>query len=365
MLHLRCRYLLLVVLATSGCEPEAPALREPQPEPPPTHVAIEPVVALLPGRETQLAVDPAGTIYWLQREDRQPDVLFMRGQDGVPRSTGLSSTAVLQALGVTQAAEGSIHSFTAIDQGQVWFYFQGGTRRQILAALGRYLVDTSEVEIISDTARIQSLTRMGPSLDIARGTIVRSGPWLWLWVRHSDLGVLARFAPADADRAHLHVEQSFTQLVADDGSLPLARVDYELADGPEESLILLDRRWGSIWRVGLDGQATLVTRLTGISRAVSTPSYDAGAQILLFAVGSEPFQSRPEEPYRRPAVDNYPALIVVSETQIQAFAAEHLRGQAGVAPYRLNLQQLVIEPGGRSWLGFDEASGQIVRLRLQ
>jgi hypothetical protein len=85
----------------------------------------------------------------------------------------------------------------------------------------------------------------------------------------------------------------------------------------------------------------------------------------MFAVPSEPIEPRVDQ--RVAPVDlqtHYPSLLVLRNAQITPIPRDDIRADSTFPRDMMQLEQTLYEPGRDTWIGYDSASGQIVRMRL-
>src|SRR5438552_8610735 len=136
-------------------------------------------------------------MYYVQESDDGEDVAFIAGPSDVPRATRLSSANILSAVGASAGEKGNIQSIAAGPGGEIYFYFLGGGKRNTVACLGKFLPRNTSIQILASSSELQSATNMGPSIELARGTVVCSAGHGWLLVRHTDTAAMFRFEPRD------------------------------------------------------------------------------------------------------------------------------------------------------------------------
>ncbi|MDB5322107.1 MAG: hypothetical protein JWN40_3738, partial [Phycisphaerales bacterium] len=175
----------LVLIAILGCDRESPA-PAPTPKRTPTlGVEIQRVTPLPPDRRTHIAPSGNGQAFWVQEAESGRETVFAISEGGLPVATKFANSTVLETLGNPEA-RGSIQSLAVGADGKLYFYFSGGKKRQLIAAFGCYSPETGKTQILADTAALARDSRLGDSLALARGSIVRVGEVLWLWLRHDD-----------------------------------------------------------------------------------------------------------------------------------------------------------------------------------
>ena len=413
--------------AFTGCERRHGVIPlEPPTQPP--QVRFDPITQLLPNRITHVIVDLRGNLYWVQETADGQDVLFVIGNNDLPHATNLTSQNILAALGSRDARvdagpvamdmktpgrrassqqlapSGNIQSLVVGVDGAIYFYFNGGIGRAGRQALGRFDSRTSEIRILGDTAQLGAATQMGRSLDLARGKLISHAPessLIRLLIRHSDDWKLFDFdtrrLPATGP---ITLARSITSIRSDNEPLDLTRDEVDLSAGPaivsggadgrmRTSLLLCDPHIGAMYMVDDTGIATILASLVGLSRDLSEPLpsieahlhkglADGGAQqqsgnrsaappvLLIFAaegnVIDPPISSRPD-----PADLHvqFPALlsIAIPDGTYTAIARDQMHAPGEFAVHSVRLRQLV-PFGNDALVGYDSASGQMLKLRL-
>jgi hypothetical protein len=375
----RCVLLMtFLIFWAPGCDQRPPAGNDaPEAPPPPRYAAeISVVTPLAARRATHVAVDPAGNIFFVQESDDGNDVMFVAGANDVSRATALSSSNILSAAGAAPGETGNIQSIAAGPAGEIYFYFLGGGKRNTVACFGRFIPRNAAITILATNDQLQTASGMGRSIELARGTTVTAGKLVWLLLRHTDQAALFHVEPR---RVRQDQEQilgdAITKLRTAEGELPLTRPDIDLAPGhPDDGSVLLSDLWsGAIWNVDATGNASVLCSLVGLSRSLSLPATTNTGPIVMFAAAGDAII--PHVPQRIDAVKidglSYPAVLMLQPGgNLTAIARDDIRGPAGLPLRAIAFQQLVYEPArsgprsGESFIGFDAASGQILRLRI-
>jgi len=325
---------------------------------------------LAPRRATHLAIDPPGNLWFVQESDDCDDVAFIAGASDAPRATRLSSANILAAAGATSSDRGNIQSIAAGPNGEIYFYLKGGGKRDTIACLGRFSERTGAIQILAGTSQLQSESGLGRSIELARGTVVvsQSGKSLYVFVRHDDGAAMFRL-----DLRKLPSSGAVPQLGAPvsefrgaNETLPLTRPELELAAGTEDSLIFLDTWGGAIWRVSSDNRATLLCSIVGISRQLSLPAVMRDGRLALFAGDGDAIGPHVKERIEPVALElKYPSIVAVTDGAAALLVPpDAIRAPGGFTLYATQLQQLINEPARDSFLAFDAASGQIVRVKI-
>jgi hypothetical protein len=333
----------LLFIAITGCRRETPA---PIPKRPPVlGVEITRLTPLPPDRRTHITSTGSGQIFWVQEaEGGQRETVFSLSEGGLPAATRLSNSTVLEAMGKGDA-RGSIQSLTVGADGKLYFYFTGGTKKQLLAAFGSFSPESGKTQILSDTIALARESRLGDSLALARGSVVRVGDVLWLWLRHDDGYALLSL---DVTRVGSALRQTFEQVHMGDEELRLTSPSEDLTRGAGNTLVYLDRRSARLWRIAPLGEASLLQGIADLPRNVTAPA--------------ALFQEQPQFPIAtRPAVE-YPALVILDGDQRTILARETF-----IAPERLNIRNLApptLVRDRSTLLAYDAQTGELLRLRV-
>jgi hypothetical protein len=159
----------LLIIAILGCRRETPA---PIPKRPPVlGVEITRVTPLPPDRPTHVTATGSGQVFWVQEaEGGQRETVFSMSEGGLPAATKLSNSTILEAMGHGDA-RGSIQSLSVGADGKLYFYFTGGTKKQLLAAFGSFSPENGKTQILSDKTALARDSRLGASLALARGSM--------------------------------------------------------------------------------------------------------------------------------------------------------------------------------------------------
>jgi hypothetical protein len=321
------------------------------------------VAPVLPRRITHLTIDPASNLYFLQEADDGSDTLFIAGNGDVSNAVPLSAHGVLTVL--DEKGSGNIQSIAAGSDGNVYFYFSGGTNKKLVACLGRFETRTGLIRILARETELADKSAMGPSLALARGSLVAAGRTLWLWLHHTDASAMFNVRvgeiPADGERSL----PTPTRLYSSDGTLNMTHGELALSPGPGDLTLLLDTWTAALWKIDLNGKVDVVQSLVGLPKMISAPGADAQGDILMFAAESEPIEPRVDQRVAPVNIEtHYPSLLVLHNGTITPIPRDDLHAAAGVPLSSMQIDQLLCESGRNSWLGYDAASGQIVRLRL-
>jgi hypothetical protein len=348
-----------LALTIVGCD------REPPPAPaakraPTLGVEIQRVTPLPPDRRTHIAPNGKGQAFWVQEaEGGGRETVFAISDGGLPVATKFANVTVLETLGKTDA-RGSIQSLAVGPDGKLYFYFSGGSKRQLIAVFGYFALETGQVQILADTVALASGSRLGDSLALARGSIVRVSDVLWLWLRHDDGYALLSL---DVMRSGSALRQTFETVRSNGEEVRLTSATEDLACGPGNSLVYLQRPTARLWKIGPLGEATQLTELGDPPSTLSTPALDEGGRLVCFAPDTAVVTDLSSLPTTHPATE-YPALMILDPDNRQRTLLG--RNTFGV-PDKINLRtlappQLVRDRAG--WLAYDPPTGELLRLRL-
>lgn len=321
------------------------------------------VAPLLPKRATHLAVDPASNVYFVQESNDGDDTLFVIGSGDVSNTTPLSARGILTVLG--EKGSGNIQSIAAAADGNVYFLFAGGTLTKTVACFGRFETRTGLIRILAREQQLAAISGMGLSLALARGTLVASGNTLWFWLHHSDASAMFALRPGDfpPDGEMLLPRPLLVQ--SRDGTLNMNRPELTLSSGNNEWTLLLDTWTAALWKIDLTGSASVLQSLVGLPRLMSAPGANLQSDVMLFAAPSEPIEARVDQRITPLDVEtHYPSLLILHEGKIFAIPRDDIQPAAGLPLETMQLEELIYEPRRDTWIGYDAASGQIVRARL-
>jgi hypothetical protein len=351
-------FLALTIL---GCDREQPAPPAPAVKRVPAlGVEIQRVTPLPPDRRTHIAPNGKGQVFWVQEADGGGrETVFAISEGGLPVATRFANVTVLETLAKPDA-HGSIESLAVGPDGKVYFYFIGGSKRQSIAAFGNFAPETGKVQILADTAALAGDSRLGNSLALARGSIVRVGDVLWLWLRHDDAYALLSL---DITRTGSALRQTFEAVRGNGQELRLTSATEDLARGPGNSLVYLQRPTARIWKIGPLGEATQLTELGDPPATLSAPVLDERGRLIFFASDTAAVTDISGLPTTNPTPE-YPALIIFDPDQQQ----RTLLGRNTFAvPDKINLRSLAppqLVRDRASWLAYDPPTGELLRLRM-
>jgi hypothetical protein len=363
----------ILVMAMIGCDrggtspASAPATQAQTPAKQvplgPLQCEITAVAPLLPKRATHLAVDPASNIYYLQETDDGGDTLFIIGPGDVSNALPLSAHAILIAM--DEEGTGNIQSIAAGADRNIYFFFTGGTNHKTVACFGRFETRTGVIRILARERELADKSGMGASLALARGSVVSAGRTLWLWLRHADAWAMFSLRPSEFPAEGEIALPSPMTLRSADGTLNPTRPELQLAPGPGDLTLLLDPWTAAIWEIDLTGGADVLQSLVGLPQHLSTPAANSQGDIMFFAAPSDPIQPRVEQRVAPVNVEtHYPSLLVLRAGNITPVPRDDFHADSSFPLYSMQIEQLLYESGRDTWIGYDSASGQLVRLRL-
>jgi len=324
---------------------------------------ISSIVPLLPRRVTHIAVDPSSNLFDVQESTDGADTLFIIGSDGVSNALPLSARAILIAM--DEKGSGNIQSIAVGSDGNVYFYFGGGTMRKTVACLGRFETRTGVIRILARENELAEKSGMGDSLALARGELAPAGRTLWLYLHHTDDAVMFNLRPGEIARQGEILLPTPTTIRSADGTLNLTQAGLKLSAGPGDLALVLDVATTALWSIDLTGRADVLQTLVGLPKQLSSAAANSMGDIALFAAPSEPIEPRVQQRIVPADVDtHYPSLLILRGGQISAIPRDDFHAAPGFPLYSMQLDQLIYDAGRDSFVGYDFASGQLVRLRI-
>lgn len=353
-----------IVLSLLGCD------RSPSPNisiaPPPRRIAeFKPLTQLLPNRNTHIACDALGNIFYTSETERGQDGVIVVSEGGIPRATQLTSANILAAMGETVGGSGTIQDLATSPDGGIYFYFSGAKGSAIRAAVGVYYHRNGSIAIAFTHQPLARRSGMGDSIAVARGTLIPGEKRMNLLLRHSDAWAIFAFdMQTPGPGVDLKLSQPIREISIDGDPIRLSRDQYQLGPAIGPNLLLMDHATGSIWQVDPKGQTTIQTYLIGLPKDVSKPLVIKKDHLLLFIADSDPLQADVAMTIRRelPQV-TYPALMEIAGNTFTAVGREDFRVPNGFPVYAMRIPQLIPAPDG-SYIGYDMASGQLMRIRM-
>jgi hypothetical protein len=321
------------------------------------------VAPLLPKLKTHVAIDPASNIYFVQETEDGGDGMYVVGSGEVSIATPLSSQNILAELG--EKGSGNIQSIAAGADGNIYFFFMGGSKRKTVASFGRYDPRTHLIRILADEARLESSTGMGASLTLASGTVACAGPAVWLWIRHADESRLFSTKFGQIPDEGMLSFQRATTVRSRTGPIDMTRDDLKLGGGFGDSLLLVDTWTAALWKIEPSGNAEVLQSLVNLPIALGLPGANPRGEIAMFASTSERIEPRVEGRVVPVDVDTrFPALLLFRGNKVTGIAWDDFIADASFPRATMQFQQTIYDAGRDSWIGYDAASGQLLRLKL-
>jgi hypothetical protein len=370
---MRAAVLFFFLIALAACDRDQTAPpATPQPKPATRAVEVSDVTPLPPGRRTHVAPTETGQAFWVQELESGRQTIFAIGDGALPAATKLGSQAILDALGQPDGA-GSITSLAAARDGRLYFYFAGGKGKRTLAAFGVFAPGSPQPRILMDAAALARASEMGDALVLARGSVVRVGEVVWLWLRHEDGYALLSL---DETRPGAVTRRPFTAVHAPLSGAASAAVPRltsprdDIAAGVGNTLAYLDRRDGKLWRIDPLGETTVIADLADLPRDLTPPALDeSGQRLVMFAPQGRAFVEKPEDVEMAAAMGKelaaageFPALVMLDGGR-----RESMGPAAFVAPQQVNLRALTVPRLVRdraSWLAYEPQTGAMLRLKV-
>jgi hypothetical protein len=370
---MRLSIIALIALALFGCDArystQPTAVEDddaPTEEFPLTMRIVTPIA---PQRTTHVVVGALGNTYFTQESTRGDDVMFIMGEAEVPRATEVTAPKIVAAMGLPGGV-GNIQSLAASPQegGYIYFYFLGGRGKAPAACIGRFAPQTARVEIVADTTALQEASGMGLSLSLANGKLIAMRDRVWLWLRHTDRSVLLYVEPEPGETT-LKLHRPFERVTDEDHRpMKLTRDHFDMCPGADGKLLLLDRENGILWRIGEDGIAVPVYSEGRLPTIDTEPACDRDGRVFLFAASFGPVLASEEGRFDKVLEGtDFPAMIVLSAKQAKVSVIQHRHWQMP-QDYPVNAMKLYeMRPGYTpgSWITYDWASGNILRLRIR
>jgi hypothetical protein len=379
--------LSLALFAVASCDRDsgtAPTNVPAQPPPPKDSMVVEvqPITPLTPGRRTHVAPDGYGRLFWVQESQggaAGSEVVFSMIDGGLPQPTKLTNAAVSEAIeqaaGIDNSkgkspATGSIQSLTVGPDRRLYFYFSGGRGKVLLAGLGAFDPASGAVEILADAKRLEVVSGLA-GLELARGSVVRSGDLVWLWLRNLDGYAMLSLETARASGPVLR--RPFERVTSSTTESPDLRVDREdlVATAGDNGLMFWDRRERAarVWRIGPRGAASVVRLVPDLPVATPAPGVDDRERLVFLvpdahdaAMAMAMATATALRPAGGPAVQ-YPALVLIGA----ADAPLVLSKDRFEAPARVRLADLTPDRIWRdrsTWVTYDTVTGEMLRLRV-
>ena len=348
-------------------------------------VEVTPITPLLPRLRTHVAVDSHGNIYWIQESDPLPDggdLVFVMGSSGVPQTIpALETPRLLAALFPNEAhhGRGAIRSMAVGPNDDLYVLFTGGTDREPICALARYSPTTAKVNIVADTHRLMIDSNMGPSIDLARGSLVANQNELWLWLRHTDAAAILQIVPTEGGKSvalrPVKIKPPPRAVV---GQLTSELED--LAAGPGQSLYYVDRPRAMLWKIDSFGEFNSLQSLDGFSRELTAPAVDDSGRMCFVAGHGEAMAAKDSTPFGTLTPEGkaslawlqmpYPAVMQVQvdangKSTIFSITRDHFLAPPTLPLQDLQPRNLLFDPTTGTLITFDAASGELLRLKVR
>ena len=379
---------LVLLLSTPGCDRDASSPGPTGASTPGTEhysVDINLITPLLPRLRTHVAIDSRGNLYWVQETDpptEHGDLLYTMGTSGVPQTIPeLSGRRLLGSIGLpeTLGVKATIRSMVVGSNDDLFLLVSGGSTHVPLYTLISYSAASKKIKIVASTEEIMKASGLGASLDLARGTLLSYEGDLWLWLRHTDASALLRLTFPSAGAA---VDMRLLTLKPPSrlAKLTLHDEQEDLAAGPHQTLLYIDRPRAILWRINDSGEYAPVQSLEGFSVAMTPPIGDSAGRLRMIAGDGDPLIAQAPLPDKMMPVNgrpppewnqlSYPALIQTQPNEVGAQTVITLRRDDFVAPPTLPLQdlqprQLLLDRTNGTLVTFDSASGELLRLKIR
>ena len=379
--------LIAVLLAGSACDRDSGGTNtNGQGQTPPprgsTVVEVQAITPLAPGRRTHVAPDGYGRLFWLQESQggAGTEVAFSMIDGGLPQAMKLTNAAVLEAMeqaaGIDKSKArspptASIQSLTVGTDRRLYFYFSGGRGKALLAGLGAFDPQSGKIEILADAKRLEGVSGLA-GLELARGSVVRSGDLVWLWLRNLDGYALLTLETARASGPVLR--RPFERVTSSTTESPDLRADREdlVAGEGGNGLMFWDRReraqadragGARVWRIEPRGAASVVRLVPELPAATPAPGVDDQGR-LVFLVPTVPDATATATglPPAGTAAAQYPALVLIGADAPLVLGKDRFD-----APARVRLADLTphrIWRDRSSWVTYDTVTGELLRLRV-
>jgi hypothetical protein len=369
-----------------------------QPEPPETapHVMeLGPLTQLAPALPTHLAADSQGNVYWVQETPDGHDAVFVSAANDIPQQTSLTSDAIIAAFGpapppkaapVGASSEpsspgiggGNIQSIAIDADDHLLFFFSGGVGRSAYVCLGQFNPRDQSLRILADTQTLASASRMGASIQLARGQIIKpisvapGQPMrFWLWLHHSDAAAMFCFDPHRVERGQqIELTLQFDRLSGNGAPDNLAADGLDFSAGTTGTLLLVDRHIAKLWHVDENGLATKWMTLVGLPADLSQfTARDSGIALAFAPLGEPAFGTDNDDQMVKEAhylKVQFPAVLAFwGDDVFPTVTREDISAAREVDIAKLKLQQLVPTSASHQWTAYDTASGLLLRVRLE
>jgi hypothetical protein len=332
----------------------------------PTTMAVEitRVTPLPPNHRTHVTSTGNGQIFWVQEADSAGrETVFAISEGGLPSATRFSNASILEALGQPDAA-GNIQSMVAGADGKLYFYFLREKKKVLLAALGTFSPETGKTQVIADTEALARGSAMGNVLGLARGSVVRVGNVIWLWLRHEIKGQDA-FALLSLEPG-VGLRRRVDRVRVEGGAVQMTSAREDLAAGLGDWLIYLDRGTGKLWKVTRMGEGSMIVNLSDLPKEITAPSWDERGRMAMFAPEGLSFVEGQENALGVVAGASggpqFPAMILFEGEKRVVLDREKFSAPASLNVRNLAIGELVRDRS--SWLGYDAPTGELLRVRI-
>jgi hypothetical protein len=326
-------------------------------------VEITRVTPLPPNHRTHVAPTGNGQIFWVQEaETTGRETVFAISDGGLPSATRFSNASILEALGQPDAG-GNIQSMVAGADGKLYFYFLHEKKKVLLAALGTFAPETGKTQIIADTEALQRESQMGNALALARGSVVRVGNVIWLWLRHEIKGQDA-FALLSLEPG-VGLRRRVDRVRVEGAKVRLTSTQDDLAAGLGDWLIYLDRETGKLWKITRMGEGSLIANLSDLPRAITAPSWDERERMVMFAPDGSSFVEPQDNALAVPGASvgpQFPAIVLFEGERRIVLDREKFTAPASLSLRNLAIGELVRDRS--RWLGYDPPTGELLRIRI-
>jgi hypothetical protein len=391
--------LLALLFCSLACDnhadesPPSTAPAVPVDSPLPSRVKLQTLAILAPNRPTHIAAAANGKVYFCQQnEDGRDAVLTLDARD-LAEPTALSTATIAEALGKGEMLGNIVALAASPADGGLWFYFVSKPPKRAAPEfyVGHYNPGTTRIRIVADTNAILSASGMGASIELASVDLVATRSTVWLWLRHMDESVLLAIDAGSSATGRKALTRKFPRVLNGFEELPMNRPEYQLSAASAyakwrlpgdrgDDLLLVDAWTGALFRVDPAGRASLIDTLIGlpVAMAPAAPMMllpDGRARILLFAAEGSSIEPKLETRVDAPTGEeiSFPAFLIFeilpkNETREtpRPWPIPHARvsGRIGFPAYALRLTRLLPEANGESYLAYDAASGEVMRVTL-
>ena len=335
----------------------------------PTSLTIESLATLTPGKPSLLAATPEGGIYVVQAAgDGASSGDVLRVENGAARPTGLTSKAVLRALGMNlpatarsdadAAPRGRFTAIAARGDNKVAFCFAGVAAARPFVAIGTFdpsADPTGGNAIFLPVDQILLNAAGDPDLatDAARPSLFTAGDDAWLWrATASNIRVLKITGLSTADPKIVPSQVSMDQ-ARDATTSDVERSAWEWSATPRRGEFLLTdiaSRW--IRRIDENGTLTHVARFDAETVPIlSAAAEDAAGRAIVLACGRDGIAR---------------TLLVQDAGSFKSIPLTAFTVPAPLDANRLGIDRLLPLPReANAFLAFDATSGAVICVRLK